>query len=170
MPLGSRVMPPQTDEYARGRLKFAKFGRKTRRQSPPLPYHGSVIGRRLLSLLAPFALCVGGLAQEPIRFLADKKLWVLDTGNSSYVFGVNERGQLQHAYWGGKLWRDADLAAVHSAAEWASFDGSASTTPGEYAGWGSIMYTEPCLKVTLDDGNRDLVLRYVSHEIHGDTL
>jgi alpha-galactosidase len=95
---------------------------------------------------------------------------VLDTGHSSYVFGVNERGQLQHAYWGGRLWRDADLAAVHSSAEWASFDGSASTTPGEYAGWGSNMYTEPCLKVTLDDGNRDLVLHYVSHEIHGDSL
>jgi alpha-galactosidase len=129
-----------------------------------------VIRRQLFSLLATLALCACGFAQEPIRFLADKKLWVLDTGHSSYVFGVNERGQLQHAYWGGKLWRDADLAAVHSSAEWASFDGSASTTPGEYSGWGSNMYTEPCLKVTLDDGNRDLVLRYVSHEIHGDSL
>ncbi len=129
-----------------------------------------MIRRHFVSLLATLALCACGLAQEPIRFLADKKLWVLDTGNSSYVFGVDERGQLQHAYWGGKLWRDADLIAVHSSAEWASFDGSASTTPGEFAGWGSNMYTEPCLKVTLDDGNRDLVLRYVSHEIRGDTL
>lgn len=73
-------------------------------------------------------------------------------------------------YWGKRLWRDADLAADHSLGEWSSFDGVASTTPGEYAGWGSNMYTEPCLKVTLQDGNRDLVLRYVSHEIHGDRL
>ena len=93
-----------------------------------------------------------------MRYLSDKKLFVLDTANASYVFGVNERNQLQHAYWGKKLWRDADLAPVHSASEWASFDGSASTTPGEYSGWGSNMYTEPCLKVTLADGNRDLVL------------
>ena len=42
-----------------------------------------------------------------------------------------------------------DLAAPHSTNEWASFDGSATTTPGEYAGWGSNMYTEPCLKMTL---------------------
>ena len=116
------------------------------------------------------ALCAGAFAQDPIRYLSDKKLWVLDTANSTYVFGVNERNQLQHSYWGKRLWRDADLAPVHSAADWASFDGSASTTPGEYAGWGSNMYTEPCLKVTLADGNRDLVLRYVNHEIQGSAL
>jgi alpha-galactosidase len=123
-----------------------------------------------LSLLASLALCAGVFAQDPIRYLSDKKLWVLDTANSTYAFGVNERNQLQHSYWGKRLWRDADLAPVHSAADWASFDGSASTTPGEYAGWGSNMYTEPCLKVTLADGNRDLVLRYVNHEIQGSVL
>lgn len=105
-----------------------------------------------------------------MRYLADKKLFVLDTANATYVFGVNDHNQLQHAYWGKKLWRDQDLAPVRSAPEWASFDGSASTTPGEYPGWGSNMYTEPCLKVTLADGNRDLVLDYISHEIHGDAL
>ena len=116
------------------------------------------------------ALCACAFGQDSIRYLADKKLWVLDTNQSTYVFGVNERNQLQHAYWGKRLWRDADLAPVHSASEWASFDGSASTTPGEYAGWGSNMYTEPGLKVTLADGNRDLVLRYVSHETQGSVL
>jgi alpha-galactosidase len=115
-------------------------------------------------------MCTSAFGQDSVRFLADKKLWVLNTNDTSYVFGINERNQLQHAYWGKKLWRDADLAAVHSAGEWASFDGVASLTPGEYAGWGSNMYTEPCLKVTLADGNRDLVLGYVNHEIHGDTL
>jgi alpha-galactosidase len=128
----------------------------------------AVINR--LPVLASLALCACASAQDPIRYLSDKKLWVLDTDGSSYVFGVNERNQLQHAYWGKRLWRDADLAPVHSAAEWASFDGSASTTPGEYAGWGSNMYTEPCLKVALADGNRDLVLRYVSHAIQGSVL
>jgi alpha-galactosidase len=122
------------------------------------------------SLLLTLALCANVFGQDSIHFLAGKKLWVLDTNDTSYVFGINERNQLQHAYWGKKLWRDADLAVVHSAEEWASFDGVPSTTPGEYAGWGSNMYTEPCLKVTLADGNRDLVLAYLSHEIHGDTL
>jgi len=122
------------------------------------------------STFAAFVLCSIAVGQDSVRFLAEKKLFVLDTANASYIFGVNERSQLQHLYWGGRLWRDAELAAVHSGPEWASFDGSASTTPGEYPGWGSNMYTEPCLKVTLANGNRDLVLVYVSHEIHGDSL
>jgi alpha-galactosidase len=129
-----------------------------------------VINSRRLSLLSALLVCACVFAQDPVRYLPDKKLFVMDTANASYIFGVNERNQLQPAYWGAKLWRNADLAPVHSAREWASFDGSASTTPGEYPGWGSNMYTEPCLKVTLADGNRDLVLTYVSHEIHGDTF
>jgi len=129
-----------------------------------------VIHYRRFPLVIVFTVCACAFGEDPVRYLADKKLFVLDTANASYVFGINERSQLQHSYWGKKLWRDQDLAPVHSLPEWASFDGSASTTPGEYAGWGSNMYTEPCLKVTLADGNRDLVLVYVSHEIHGDAL
>ena len=37
-------------------------------------------------------------------------------------------------------------------------------------GWGSAIYPEPALKVSYPDGNRDLVLRYVSHKIDGDAL
>ncbi|HVP45447.1 MAG TPA: glycoside hydrolase family 36 N-terminal domain-containing protein, partial [Bryobacteraceae bacterium] len=129
-----------------------------------------MINRYCFCATAAVALCASVFGQEPIRYLADKKLWVLDTNTTSYVFGVNERNQLQHAYWGARLWRDADVAVVHTSPEWASFDGVASTTPSEYAGWGSNMYTEPSLKVTLADGNRDLVLRYVSHQIQGDRL
>ena len=88
----------------------------------------------LACLLNILLLGTSALAEDPIRFLADKKLWVLDTNNSSYVFGANEKNQLQHIYWGKRLWRDSDLAAPHSKNEWASFDGSATTTPGEYAG------------------------------------
>jgi alpha-galactosidase len=43
-------------------------------------------------------------------------------------------------------------------------------TNEEYPGWGGLRYNEPCVKVTLADGTRDLVLGYVSHEIRGDTL
>jgi len=45
--------------------------------------------------------------------------------------------------------------------EWASFDSSYTTTPQEYAGWGAGLFTEPALKVSLADGNRDLVLHFV---------
>ena len=46
--------------------------------------------------------------------------------------------------------------------EWASFDGSYTNTPQEYAGWGAGLFIEPALKVTFPDGNRDLVLHYES--------
>ena len=40
----------------------------------------------------------------------------------------------------------------------------------EYPGWGGMRFTEPCLKVTFADGVRDLVLKYVSHQVKGETL
>ena len=52
----------------------------------------------------------------------------------------------------------------------ASFDLTQTTTPQEFPGWGSELYVEPSLKVTFPDGNRDLVLHYVSHTINGNVL
>jgi hypothetical protein len=39
--------------------------------------------------------------QQPIRYLEAKKLFVLDIGKVSYVFGINQHNELQHHYWGG---------------------------------------------------------------------
>ncbi len=116
------------------------------------------------------ALVLPALAQSSVRYLEDRKLWILDAERVSYVLGVNERGELQHVYWGKRLTRDADLSAVHSPGEWASFDLSTTTTPQEYPAWGAGLYTESCLKATLKDGNRDLLLHYVGHKITGNSL
>jgi alpha-galactosidase len=108
--------------------------------------------------------------QPSVRFLEAKRVFVLDAGNVSYVFGINERNMLQHIYWGQHVWRDEDFAAVHSTPQWASFDLSTTTTPQEYPGWGAGLYVEPSLKVTFPDGNRDLVLHYVDHQIDSNVL
>jgi alpha-galactosidase len=118
----------------------------------------------LLSLLA-----ATGVAQ-PIRFLADKKLFIIDAGAVTYAAGINERNELQHVYWGGRLTSDADLQPAHIVPELASFDLTTTTTPQEYPGWGAGLFTEPCLKITMQDGNRDLVLHYASHKIDGNHL
>jgi len=115
-----------------------------------------------------FFLALPMLAQ--VRFLPATKLWVLDTDRTSYVVGINEGNSLQNVYWGKRLVRDDDLAPAHTAPEHASFDSRETMTNEEYPGWGGLRYNEPCVKVTLADGTRDLVLTYVSHEIHGDTL
>jgi len=115
-----------------------------------------------------FFLLLPVLAQ--VRFLPAKKLWVLETDRTSYVLGVNEQNSLQNVYWGKKLLRDDDLTPAHTAPEHASFDSHETMTNEEYPGWGGLRYNEPCVKVTLADGTRDLVLAYVSHEIRGETL
>ncbi len=85
----------------------------------------------------------------------------LDGGNSTYAFGVNERGELQTLYWGGRLGANDTIPPAHSLPEMASFDSSYTTTPQEYAGWGAGLFTEPALKVSFADGNRDVVLHFV---------
>jgi alpha-galactosidase len=91
----------------------------------------------------------------------------LDGGDSSYVFGVNERGELQTLYWGGRISARDSVGAAHSNPEAASFDSPYTTTPQEYAGWGAGLFTEPALKVSFVDGNRDLVLHFVGATPHG---
>jgi alpha-galactosidase len=86
----------------------------------------------------------------------------LDGGNSTYAFGVNERGELQAIYWGGRLGAHDPIPAPHSMPEMASVDSPYTTTPQEYASWGAGLFTEPALKVTFADGNRDLTLHFVS--------
>src|SRR5580693_9189663 len=85
----------------------------------------------------------------------------LDGGDSTYAFGVNEHSELQPLYWGGRLGAHDVVPPAHSLPEVASFDSPHTTTPQEYAGWGAGLFTEPALKLTFADGNRDLVLHFV---------
>ena len=109
-------------------------------------------------------------ARADIQYLSDAKVWVLQAGETTYAFGVNERGELQPIYWGARVAHAADFATPHSRAEVSSFDMSTTTTPQEYPGWGAGLFTEPALKATYADGNRDVVLHFVSQHTDGDTL
>ena len=117
----------------------------------------SIVGLALASLL-----CAAALAQ------ASGPVFRLDGGNTTYAFGVNERGELQQIYWGGKIGANDAIAPAKSNPELASFDSPYNNTPQEYAGWGAGLYQEPALKVTFADGNRDLVLHYMSSKPAGD--
>jgi alpha-galactosidase len=122
---------------------------------------------RALSLLAAcFLLLTSGNAA--VRYVPAKKLFVLETDRISYVLGVNEMNAVQHVYWGKKI-AEADLPAARAGGSYA-FESREGMLNEEYPGWGGMRYIEPCLKVTLADGVRDLVLKYVSHQVEGDTL
>jgi alpha-galactosidase len=118
----------------------------------------------LSCLLAPRAN-----AATPITFDEKQRLWVLQTGEATYAFGVNERGELQHLYWGKRI-AAQDLSRAHSLLEWASFDLSTTTTPQEYPGWGAGLYVEPALKASFVNGNREVVLHYFDQKLQGNNL
>ncbi len=109
-------------------------------------------------------------APSSVRYEPGVKTWLLDAGDSTYVMGVNERGELQSVYWGPSIKRVDDFAPVQSERAHASFDLSTTTTPQEYPGWGAGLFSEPALKATFGNGNREVILHYVKHEIHGNTL
>lgn len=123
------------------------------------------------ALLCGSVACTSAPAQSSaIRYDQAARTFRIDAGSSSYIFGVNERGELQSIYWGRKLSAADRFAAAHSLPPRASFNASVNTTPQEFAGWGQGLYNTPDLKITYPDGNRDLVLKYVSHSIAGDEL
>ena len=115
-------------------------------------------------LLSPLAC-----AKDSVVFIEKQKVWVLQSGEATYAFGVNERGELQHLYWGMRL-STQDLTSARSLPEWSSFDLSTTTTPQEYPGWGAGLYVEPALKATFANGNREVVLHYLDHNIENNDL
>ncbi len=120
----------------------------------------------LVVLITTFGLCAP--LHAGTHYDAAKQTFRLDGGNVTYVFGVNERGELQQIYWGPRLGEKDEVPAAKSMQEWASFDDSYNNTPQEYVSWGAGLNYEPALKMTFADGNRDLVLHYVSHKASDD--
>lgn len=126
---------------------------------------------RRIALLPCIALSIASLAfDQNIQFEESRKIWLLTTTESSYAMGLTRDGQLQHLYWGGPLWRLEDIPAATPRKDISSFDPHQMLENEEFPGWGGPRYYEPAVKITRADGDRDLVLRFVSHRIHGNDL
>ncbi len=110
------------------------------------------------------------LPAQPIQYSESRKVFLLTTRDSSYAFGVAADGAPRHLYWGAPLWRIDDLPAPAPRHDISSFDPRQMLENEEFPGWGGPRYYEPALKITRQDGNRDLVLHYVSHRIDGNNL
>ena len=94
----------------------------------------------------------------------------MDGAGVSYVFGVNQNGELQTLYWGKRLQPADPMPPARADGGTSAFDLSVNATPQEFTGWGGGLVVVPDLKVSFPDGNRDLVLRYASHSIQNNTL
>jgi alpha-galactosidase len=100
-----------------------------------------------------------------ISYHGEKRLWILEAKNTSYVIGLDEENNLQNVYWGTKLayvedYKTADFKKGHS-----SFDAREGFANMEYPAWGGLLYSEPCLKATFSDNVRNLSLKYDGYEI-----
>jgi alpha-galactosidase len=125
--------------------------------------------KALCGIILTTMTAISAAAQSrSVTFDQGQQVFRLDGGNMTYAFGVNARGELQQMYWGGRLAAGDTFSRPVAEREWASFDGSYTNTPQEYAGWGAGLFVEPALKITFADGNRDLVLHYESHTIRSD--
>lgn len=91
--------------------------------------------------------------------------WILETANTAYALGVNSAGRLVNCHWGARLRSPTDYPAPAHLIGWASFNGPGQVLPEEYPAWAGASYVEPCLKVNLPDGVRDLVLKFVHAEV-----
>jgi alpha-galactosidase len=126
--------------------------------------------RHLASSLLLATLGAGTLAAQPIQYIESRKLFLLTTRDSSYAMGVDPNGELQHLYWGAPLWRADDVPAAAPRRELSSFDPPPMLEREEFPAWGGTRYYEPALKLTRADGVRDVVLRYLSHQIRENSL
>lgn len=122
-----------------------------------------------MSFLAP-NLMIAQLTNAPIRFDKKNQVFRIDGADASYVFGINDKKQVQTLYWGKRLNEADSFPAPKSDPGLSGFDTSVNTTRQEFVAWGGGLYVEPNLKVSFPDGNRDLVLQYVSHTIEGSRL
>ena len=119
-----------------------------------------------LLILTGAAACAQDAVGASVSFDATNKMFRLDGGSVTYAFGINNRGELQFAYWGERLAASDTLPEPRGI----GFSDEINDAPQEFPGWGGGTLDEPALKATFPDGNRDLVLHYVSHAISGNSL
>ncbi|MFC0334804.1 alpha-galactosidase [Paenibacillus sepulcri] len=91
-------------------------------------------------------------------------LFEIQTRQTSYVFGVNEQGILQHLYWGKTIAAQECAYRLRSRSH-SSFDAQVEREYEEYSFWGGVGYVEPTLKVRFSDHVRDLKMVYEGYRI-----
>ncbi len=108
-----------------------------------------------------------------IAYLEDKKLFVLETRNTTYQLTVDQYGVLQHVYYGGKLYSDAVYmtrhicrgvgASIADAGSDRSYE--LDTIMREYPTPGVGDFRSSGLIIQNSDGTECTDLRYVGHSV-----
>ena len=111
-----------------------------------------------------------------VFFDSEKKIFKLDTANSSYIFGVNQDGILVHYYYGASV-AENDLAYLNEKfstpgicpkphyAPGGTF--TLDTAPIEFPCTGTGEYRPAAFSVRSADGHTATLVHYLFHKIYG---
>jgi alpha-galactosidase len=91
-----------------------------------------------------------------------RAFWIIHTHRTSYGFGLDRLGYLEHMYWGPRLHSVDDFESPEVIAD---NNYRELVTREEFPAWGDFKFNEPCLKVTFADGVRAALLHYADTQI-----
>lgn len=118
-----------------------------------------------------------------IAYSKERQIFLLSTVNTSYAIIVTKHGYLKHLHWGGKINSIDDFDLIpeyYIERKIVGIDDEPNAVipikkleketfferlDEEYSGWGGYFFGDPGIKVDFEDGVRDLLLIYSSHEI-----
>lgn len=100
--------------------------------------------------------------------IKENNVFVLETKNTHYAFGIDARGYNQHIHWGKKC--DACDYCMPLIGDANSNHTMLDEIRQEYTVFGSTMYRESDLKVEFPDKCREISLEYKGYEQEGDIL
>lgn len=103
-----------------------------------------------------------------IKYIKEKNIFIIETKNTHYVFGIDKSGYNRHIHWGNKC--------NYNDYEFVNIDGENSNhtvldeIKQEITPFGSTMYRECDIKAKFTDGCREIFLKYIDCEINDNTL
>lgn len=103
-----------------------------------------------------------------IFYLEENRIFVLETENTHYVFGIDPAGYNRHLHWGAKC-DPADYAFTEIGDE-NSNHSMLDEYQQELTPFGSTVYRTCDLKAQFADGCREVALRYTGYRLEDDTL
>lgn len=103
-----------------------------------------------------------------IFYLEENRIFVLETENTHYVFGIDPAGYNRHLHWGAKC-DPADYAFAEIGDE-NSNHSMLDEYRQELTPFGSTVYRTCNLKAQFADGCREVALRYTGYRLEDDTL
>lgn len=95
-------------------------------------------------------------------------IFVLETRNTHYVFGIDSAGYNHHIHWGKKC--DINDYTVDYNGDENSHNTMLDEFAQEYTVFGSTMYRASALKANFSDGCREVNLKYIGYEKEDNTL